>query len=220
MNNKTIFVSNAHPDDEISLLIKEDLTKDTVMAIEDAFETGAKQAFNASSDVDAGHLANVIGQNRHFFMNEMFYKALASSGIDVSPINGNRIIIGTSGKLNLIRMNITQGDWQKARKGVLRKEIAKINAEVEKLVQPDFFSSEVNITGMTVFFIAYFNGSRTEADMLPTAIEIAVPDKNCKALLFRENITVFQERYNVVIEEQEDKAYPKLKQGIAKKGTQ
>lgn len=213
-------------DNDIASLIMEDLSKDTLMAIEDAFNAGAKQAYNDSSKASKGHLANLMGQNRHFFMNETFHAALTSSSVRVNPLAGNSIVVGEVGKLRLVRMNIPQGRWEQARKSRLRKELVKTNKMLLDCYQVNLFEENTsiecqyeNIESLAVFFIAYFNGYISEDAKTPYSIEIVVPDHQCRTLLFRENINSFQERYNVAAIEQEDKAFPKLKEKIAKKGT-
>lgn len=74
------------------LLVK-NIPRDLIMGIEEALEIGAQRAYTASLGMDDGHLSSVVGQLRHFHMNESFQRALTISGAEPSPIRGNSIVI-------------------------------------------------------------------------------------------------------------------------------
>ena len=60
----------------ITDLLVDCISRELVMAVEDALNAGAERAFEASRGADPGHLPHVLGQNRHFQMNEAYHRAL------------------------------------------------------------------------------------------------------------------------------------------------
>ncbi len=199
------------------LLVK-NIPRDLIMGIEEALEIGAQRAYTASLGMDDGHLSSVVGQLRHFNMNESFQRALTISGAEPSPIRGNSIVTGQAGMLKLARFNIKDGIWLNGRRSHIRRQMALANKAIESLVQPDLFADNGSPSEAVVFFVACFSGSLTINPESPISIQIAVPDQHMHAWLFRESINDFVKRYDdKPVSQQGDLAIPKLKKNI---GTQ
>jgi hypothetical protein len=71
---------NLPPKDSIPDLLQRSLPRALVMAVEEALGVGAQRAHAASKGMHEGHLPHVVGQLRHFHMNEAFHRALAMGG--------------------------------------------------------------------------------------------------------------------------------------------
>ena len=57
-------------------LLVRNIPRELVMALEEAKLVGAQRAYVAARGMDDGHLPSVVGQLRHFHMNELFHRAL------------------------------------------------------------------------------------------------------------------------------------------------
>lgn len=198
------------------LLVK-NIPRDLIMGIEEALEIGARRAYAASLGMDKGHLPSVVGQLRHFHMNESFQRALAIGSAEPSPIRGNSIVTGRTGMLKLARFNIKDGIWINGRRSCIRRQMAMANKAIESLVQPDLFESSGSPSEAVVFFVACFSGSLHIEPESPVSIQIAVPDQYMSTWLFRESISGFVKRYDdKPVAQQSDLAIPKLKKNIQK----
>src|SRR3546814_16483819 len=68
----------AQPNQEtIHDLLVRNIPRELVMGLEEAKLVGAQRAYAAARGMDDGHLPSVVGQLRHFHMNESFHRALA-----------------------------------------------------------------------------------------------------------------------------------------------
>jgi hypothetical protein len=142
---------------------------------------------------------------RHFHMNEDFSNALEAIDAKPSAIRGNAIVTGKLGVFTVGRFNIKAGLWNNGRRSRTRREMSVVNRTVEPLVQPGLFDNAVPITQATAFFVATFGNTE-----VPMSVDIAVPDKDMKGWLFREPLSVFENRYHTVAA-QRDTAIPTLK---------
>lgn len=197
-------------------LLLKSIPRDLIMGIEEGLIIGALRAYDASADMDPGHRANALGQNRHFKMNEGFYEALLTGGASPGPLRGNNIVTGHSGNFVLGRFNISAGVWNNGRRSNLRRQLSLANLAMEPLVQPGLFSQILPLNDLVVFFVSCFSGSLYYQPEKPVSIEIAVPDSKMEGWLFRESLPMFLKRYNVD-SKQIDTAIPVLKSGIIKK---
>jgi len=181
------------------------------MAVEDALRQGAFRAYHASAGREDGHLPNVLGQLRHFDMNEGFHRALTAADAQPNAIRGNELVLGRSGIFTLGRFNIATCCWLNGRRSHTRRHLALANQALEPLMQPSLFDHYTRPSAAVAFFVSCFSGSpRVHADG-PVSISIAVPDRDMRGWLFRESLTTFLERYEPVVGEQADLAKPKLK---------
>lgn len=185
-----------------------------VSSIEEGLEVGAQRAYAAARGMDEGHLPTVVGQLRHFHMNETFHKALAVNRANPSPLCGNRIVVGRAGIFSVARFNIHEGYWMNYRRSHTRKQMSLANRALEPLVQPGLFSGYVPATEAVAFFVSVFAGSLRISPEAPTSIQIAVPDRFMKNWLFREPLSLFLDRYSQAQIEQRDLAVPKLKRAV------
>ncbi|WNG53590.1 alpha/beta hydrolase [Archangium gephyra] len=198
-------------------LLVANLPRGLVLSVEEALEVGARRAFPVAEDMHKGHRPTVLGQMRHFHMNETFAEALEVSGACPSPLKGNDVVVGRAGILLLGRFNISDGPWYNARRSRSRRVMSKANRAIEHLVHlPLLFEPIPPITAATVFFVGVFNGSMKDSPDRPVSIDIAVPDGEMKSWLFREPVSQFVQRYNAA-EPQQDLAVPVLKASTAQK---
>lgn len=204
--------------DTIPDLLLRNIPRDVVMGIEEALVVGAQRAFSAARGMDDGHLPSVVGQLRHFHMNESFQRALTVGGATPSPLRGNQIVTGRAGVFTLARFNIKEGIWINGRRSETRRQMSMANAAIEPLVQPELFVDYTPPSKAVVFFVACFAGSLQIQPESPVSIQLAVPDRQMQGWLFREPLDVFIKRYDEKpMTMQDDLATPKLKKNI---GTQ
>lgn len=205
------------PQETIYDLLVRNIPRELVMGLEEAKLVGAQRAYAAARGMDEGHLPSVVGQLRHFHMNESFHRALTVGGASPSPLRGNRIVTGRVGVFTVARFNIKDGVWNSGRRSETRKQMSSANAAIEPLVQPELFSDYVPPADAIVFFVACFAGALQIQPETPVSIQIAVPDRNMESWLFRETIDQFIKRYDQKpTAAQDDLAKPKLKKNIRK----
>ena len=198
-------------------LLVRNIPRELVMGLEEAKLVGAQRAYAAARGMDDGHLPSVVGQLRHFHMNESFHRALAVGGASPSPLRGNQIITGRAGIFTLARFNTKYGVWNSGRRSETRKQMSLANAAIEPLVQPELFSDYVPPSDAVVFLVACFAGSLHVQPESPVSIQIAVPDRNMESWLFREPVDLFVKRYDQKqTTAQDDLAMPKLKKNNGK----
>ena len=186
------------------------------MGIEDALLVGAQRAYVAARGMDEGHLPHVVGQLRHFHMNEAFQRALATNEAKPSPIRGNGIVTGRTGVFTLARFNIPDGVWINGRRSHTRRQMSLANLAIEPLVQPELFSGYQPPSDAVAFFVACFSGDLNIQPDSPVSIQIAVPDRHMRGWLFKETLEKFVKRYDQMPAGQHDLAMPKLKKKIGK----
>ncbi len=191
--------------DAVAALLMSNIPRDFVLSADELLSAGAKRAWSASAEMHKGHRPSVLGQLRHFHMNEEFSAGLEAAGANPSPIRGNTVVTGTLGIFSIGRFNIKVGVKNNGGRSKTRREMSLANRAVEPLVQPGLFGDVEQITQATVFFVGTFGNSD-----VPLSIDIAVPDKNMQGWLFRESLQIFANRYGVVAD-QPDNAVPKLK---------
>lgn len=204
--------------DSVPALLLRNISRSLVMGIEEALGAGAQRAFGAAKGMDDGHLPHVVGQLRHFHMNESFHRALTVSDASPTGIRGNSIVTGRAGVFKLARFNIPEGFWINGRRSHTRRQMSSANRAIEPLVQPELFAAYVPPTEAVAFFVSCFSGSVHTQPESPTSIQIAVPDRYMRGWLFREPLSEFVRRYDQVPEAQADLAKPKLKKNIGKQG--
>lgn len=197
--------------DSIPDLLLRNIPRELIMAVDEALEVGARRAYAASQGMDKGHLPHVMGQLRHFHMNESFHRALAMGGTSPTAIRGNSIVSGCSGLFKLARFNIPEGFWINGRRSHTRRQMAYANRAIEPLVQPDLFDRFVEPSEAVAFFVACFSGSLLTQPEAPLSVQIAVPDREMRGWLFRESVSAFVQRYEQKPVSQDDLAIPKLK---------
>lgn len=207
-----------HVEETIESLLVQNIPRNLIMGIEESLHIGANRAFMAAAGMDDGHLPHVLGQMRHFHMNEAFYRTLTESGLSTTPVKGNSVISGRSGIFTLARFNTSESVWSNARRSKSRVLMAAANKALEPLLLPDLFDHYERPNNAAVFFVACFSGSIKVQPEAPIKIQIAVPDNKMQGWLFRENISTFLARYDAAFNSaQEDRAKPSLKRKIAAK---
>lgn len=201
----------------IHTLLLRDIPRGLIMGLEEAQLVGAQRAYTAARGMDDGHLPSVVGQLRHFHMNESFHRALTAADASPSPLRGNQIVTGRAGIFTLARFNTKYGSWQSGRRSETRKQMSLANASIEPLVQPGLFCDYVEPSQAVVFIITCFAGSLHSQPDTPVSIEIAVPDRHMQDWLFREPVGAFIKRYDQqTTAAQDDLAVPRLKMNVRK----
>ncbi|XWJ89325.1 hypothetical protein ACRARH_20785 [Phytobacter ursingii] len=198
----------------------DNLSKDLVMGINDSLYAGAERAFLRAKHDASGHRASILGNMRHWCMNEEFYKTLLANECSPTPLKGNNLVTGKCGIFNIGRINDNNVSWNNLTRAKTRQQLAEHNRFIESLIQPGLFGNPEHIPTATVFFLARFSGSFAEQPESPISVELVVPSHDMKSWLFRENIVIFLNRYEQSIL-QADKAFTKLKSNqIKKDGTE
>lgn len=169
--------------DSIPDLLLRNVPRALVMAIEEALGVGAQRAHAASKGMDEGHLPHVVGQLRHFQMNEAFHRALAMGEASPTAIRGNGIVSGRSGVFTLARFNIPDGFWINGRRSHTRRQMSFANKAIEPLVQPELFDQYSTPSDAVAFFVACFSGSLHIQPESPLSVQIAVPDRHMRGWL-------------------------------------
>lgn len=202
--------------DSIPDLLLRNIPREIVMGIEDALTAGAHRAYAAAHGMEEGHLPSALGQLRHFHMNESFHRALELGNASPSVIRGNKIVTGRTGIFTLSRFNISAGFWTNGRRSSTRKQMSAANKAIEPLVQPELFSGYQPPSDVVAFFVACFSGSMQNQPEAPVTVQIAVPDRDMRGWLFREEVGAFSKRYEQQDATQGDLVIPKLKKNIGK----
>lgn len=192
-------------------LLVRNIPRELVMAVEEALVVSAQRAHAAAKGMDEGHLPHVVGQLRHFHMNEAFHRALAMGDASPTGIRGNGIVSGRSGVFTLARFNIPEGFWINGRRSQTRRQMSFANKAIEPLVQPELFDQYASPSEAVAFFVACFSGSVHVQPESPLVVQIAVPDRDMRGWLFRESVGTFLQRYEHKPMSQDDLAKPMLK---------
>jgi hypothetical protein len=200
----------------VSDLLVKNVPREVIMGVEEALHVGAQRAYRAAHGMDEGHLPHLVGQLRHFHMNEAFQRALAANGAHPSPIRGNGIVTGRTGVFTLARFNAQDGLWTNGRRSQTRRQMSLANAAIEPLVQPELFADYQPPAYGVAFFVACFSGNLKIQPDFPLSIQIAVPDRHMRGWLFKETLAQLLQRYDQPRMGQEDMAVPKLKRTISK----
>jgi hypothetical protein len=179
------------------------IPRELLLAVEEGLNAGAVRAFQASP--------HVLGQNRHFQMNEAYHRALEGNGATPTPIKGSAIITGSAGVFTLGRLNTREDVWASARRSHTRRHMAQVNRSIEPLVQTDLFAAVEDPKQAVAFFVATFSASVDLQPEMPINIELAVPNPALNKWLFKESVQRFLQRYNAPAKTQHDGASPKLK---------
>ncbi len=198
-------------------LLRRSLPRELVMAVDDALIAGAQRAHLASKGMAEGHLPHVVGQLRHFHMNEAFHRALEMGEASPTDIRGNGIVSGRAGVFTLARFNIPDGFWINGRRSHTRRQMSYANRAIEPLLQPELFEQYTVPAEAVAFFVACFSGSLHIQPESPISVQIAVPDREMRGWLFKEPLNAFLQRYEREPVAQEDLAKPTLKK-IKKQG--
>ena len=200
------------PRESIPSLLLNSVPRELVMSVEDALNQGASRAYFSASGMEDGHLPHVVGQLRHFQMNEAFHRALAANEAQPSPIRGNGLITGRAGLFTLGRFNIPAGFWINGRRSHTRQQMALANKALEPLVQGALFEQYQTPATAVAFFVACFSGSLRVSPEGPVSIHIAVPNHDMRGWLFREPLSSFLHRYEPAASDvQVDLVKPTLK---------
>lgn len=191
-------------------LLVQNIDRDLILAIEESLMVGALRAYECSKNMQFGHRPSVLGQMRHFHMNETFHRALEAKNASPTAIRGNEIVTGHSGIFTLARVN-TSVNWRNISRSKKRQAMSFKNINIQMLVQPELFAMFQPASEGFVLFLTEFHRSVCNSPEIPVSIKIIVPSSDMKTCLFEEHLSVFLRRYEKQPMQQIDKAKPRLK---------
>lgn len=196
----------------IELFVR-NIPRDLVLSMDEALVVAGQRAFLAEAGTEIGHLANALGQSRHFKSNETFHAALKAGNCSPTPLNGNKLVIGRSGIFNLARFTTTPGVWNRAKCSKTRRDISQLNRNLQVAMHGDLFEeASPEVTTVSAFFVSLYSGSTTYLPEAPLSIEVAIPTRNMDGWLLREPISTVLGYYDAKPTAQVDLAKPTLKE--------
>lgn len=200
---------------ELEQLIKENIPRDALMALDDAYKAGDKKCItHAPKLFEQGHRPSGAGQIRHLFVNESFREALAVHGADPTPLSGTRLVVGKKGIFNIARLNVPGHKWVKLKGSKTRKQLAQLNTAIERTyIQGDLFEAEKPVSAGTIFILGVMDGWNADAKIAAlTQVMIALPAPDMESWLYIKPLTEFLKLYDLPeTNNQQDGAVPTLK---------
>lgn len=209
-------MTNPPPRDpqELEQLIIQNIPRDALMALDDAYRSGDQKCIQHADLFDKGHRTSGAGHNRHFFMNEAFRDALAAHGASPTPLCGSRLVTGRIGKFNIARLNVPGHKWVRLKTSKTRQILAQVNTEIERtFVQGDMFEGAKPITEGTIFVLGVMDGWNAGTGIAQlTQVMIAIPAPNMESWLYRKPLKELLALYDLPVSVvQPDNAVPTLK---------
>lgn len=201
--------------EKIGDLLSSSVQRDFLLNLEQMIPSALERVRKFSEEFMAGHRPSVLGQVRHFALNEALVRCLDDSGIPHPPLRGNAIMIGKIGVVTLARVHMGQSQWDNSRRSKTKVKLCKPNHLAKRLVHPDMFDGEIvvaDIPEVTVFIVTEGDGTNGAAP-----IYLVVPDEtmDLRNPVFKEELSVFMQRYQQS-QDIADKAFSKLKPGVKK----
>lgn len=206
---------------ELEQLIKENISRDVLMALDDAYKAGDKKCITYAPKLfEQGHRPSGAGQIRHLFVNESFREALTVHGADPTPLSGTKLVIGKIGIFNIARLNVPSHKWVKLKGSKTRQRLAQLNTAIERTyIQGDLFEPDKPVSAGTIFILGVMDGWNADAKIaVLTQIMIALPAPDMNSWLYRKQLTEFLKLYDLPENNnQQDGAVPTLKAQPKKK---
>lgn len=200
---------------ELEQLIKENIPRDALMALDDAYKAGDQKCVTLAPKLfEQGHRPSGAGQIRHLFVNENFHEAFAVHGATPTPLSGTRLVVGKLGIFNIARLNVPGHKWVNLKSSKTRKQLAQLNTGIERTyVQGDLFDADRPVSSGTIFILGVMDGWNTDAKIAAlTQVMIALPAPDMKSWLYIKPLTEFLKLYDLPeASTQPDGAEPKLK---------
>ena len=200
---------------DLEILIRDNIPRDALMALEDAHWAADKKCNqHASRLFDGSHRSTGAGYIRHLFNNENFHEVLTVLGANPPPLRGNRLVVGKIGIFNISRLNVPGHKWLKKKGSKTREILAQVNKVIERnYVHGDFFEESKPVAEGTVFILGLMDGWNIEANIPAlTQVMIAVPSPDMESWLYIKPIKSFLKLYDLPENnKQRDGAVPKLK---------
>lgn len=199
---------------ELEQLIKENIPRDALMALDDAYKSGDKKCITHATLFVQSHRSSGAGQNRHFFLNETFHEALTVHGAKPSPLSGTKLVTGKLGIFNIARLNVPGHKWVNLKGSKTRKQLAQLNTAIERTyVQGDLFDVDRPVSVGTIFVLGVMDGWNADAKIAAlTQVMIALPAPDMKSWLYIKPLTEFLKLYDLPENNnQYDGAVPTLK---------
>lgn len=198
--------------EKIGELLSSSLQRDFLLNLQRLIPGALERVRKFSEEFMAGHRPSVMGQVRHFALNETLVRGFDESGIPHPPLRGNAIMVGKVGVVSLARVHMGQSQWDNSRRSKTKVKLCKPNYLAKRLVQGDIFDNETPIAEITVFVVTEGDG----ANGAPP-IYLVVPDDtmDLRSPVFKEELTMFLQRYQRT-QDVVDRVEPKLKPGVKK----
>ena len=200
---------------ELEQLIKENIPRDALMALDDAYKAGDQKCLTLAPKLfEQGHRPSGAGHIRHLFVNESFHEAFAVHGAEPTPLSGTRLVVGKLGIFNIARLNVPGHKWVKLKNSETRKKLAQLNTSIERTyIQGDLFDAEKPVAVGTIFILGVMDGWDADAKIAAlTQVMIALPAPDMNSWLYRKPLTEFLKLYDLPEKNnQQDGAVPKLK---------
>ncbi|WP_370678455.1 hypothetical protein [Comamonas sp. GB3 AK4-5] len=199
---------------ELEQLIKENIQRDALMALDDAYKSGDDKCVAHATLFARTHRSSGAGQNRHFFTNETFHEALTVHGAKPSPLCGTKLVIGKLGIFSIARLNVPGHKWVNLKGSKTRKQLAQLNTAIERTyVQGDLFDADRPVSAGTIFILGVMDGLDIATGVAKlTQVMIALPAPDMKSWLYIKPLTEFLKLYDLPENNnQYDGAVPTLK---------
>lgn len=206
---------SASGQEKIGDLLSSSITRDFLLNLEQMIPSALERVRKFGDGFLAGHRPSVLGQVRHFALNEALVHCLDECGLPHPPLRGNAIMVGKVGLVSLARVHMGQSQWDNSRRSKTKVKLCKPNYLAKRLVNPDMFEDEPlieDIPEITAFIVTEGDGANGIAP-----IYIVVPDEtmDLRNPVFKEDLPVFMRRYQRS-QDVVDKAFSKLKAGVKK----
>lgn len=195
---------------EVRRRIIRSIPKDFFLGVNDAMGAGFATAYQQCQWYSEGHRRNAIGQARHFSCNQALATVFAAHGFAHTGLQGAYPVVGELNGIVCSRIHLPYGEFERARKGKTRLEIASHNAWVTALVQPDLFEHTPDQTRMGMF-IATEPHLQWDLAAEPRHIFVIVTDHKFDQAVWRASLQSVISMYDAPAEQQ-DHAQVTLKQ--------
>lgn len=200
---------------EVEQRIREAVPEDFFRGVREAINVGFQTAHWQCARYSEGHRRNAIGQARHFACNEAFATLLTAQGFAHNGLVGANPIVGELNGVVVGRIHLPYGEFERARRGKARIEIASYNRWVAALTMPDLFDSNPDRSRLGMF-IATAPHLDWELAMAPREIYVIVTDPKFEQAFYKQTLDHVVNLYAPPAEQQ-DRVVVRLKQ-VKKKG--
>lgn len=206
-------VAELNPE-QLERLIVEQIPRDVIMALEDAYKSGDERGRMVASEFAKGHRPSAAGSAKHFHINETFHEALVAHGAEPTPLRGTRVVVGRVGIFNVLRLNVPGHKWFKLDRSATRKRLAQLNRSIQHhYIQPSLLDEEVPLPASgTIFVLGVMDGQDSNGVTQLTQVMIALPAPDMQRWLYKKSVAELLDVYDspeTVV--QPDNVRPQLK---------
>jgi hypothetical protein len=200
--------------EKLEKLIVEQIPRDLVMALEDAYRSGDERGRMSASEFAAGHRPSAAGSGKHFHINEAFHEALQAHGAEPTPLRGTQIVVGRVGIFHIARLNVPGHKWVSLRRSAMRERLAEFNRSIQHhYVQRSLLDEDMPPpVGGTIFVLGVMDGQDANGVAQLTQVMITLPAPDMKSWLYKKSVAELLDVYDrpeTVV--QADNVKPRLK---------